>query len=248
MDILNSAWLISMLQKSGKTSRQRLLSLFDILADWVNAPLIRETINLDRQQLSPPGILLNFLTEQAEACGAKLPEALAQQLYFIALSSLHEELRTPGSSSIRHAKQAAQALIDAQTQNEPVKNKPLLYGLAASFFVVIAVGSMLFLNTPSLQFKPASHANQVMAMAQPDEVSLDPAHTAEMYASIEQMRNGDCHFPEALQLPDAYKKVYMEIVVGGQVSSNPEDQALAKSLMQKVHCNYAPMLMRNSTG
>lgn len=247
MDILNSAWLINMLQKSGKTSRQRLLSLFDVLADWVNAPHIRETLNRDQQQPSPPGILLNFLTEQAEACGAKLPEALAQQLYFIALSSLHEELRTPGSSSIRHAKQAAQALIDAQTQSEPVKNKPLLYGLAASFFVVVGVGSMLFFNNP-LQFKPASNAKQITPVAQLEKVSPDPAHTAEMYASIEQMRNGDCHFPEALQLPDAYKKVYMEMVVGGQISSNPDDQALARSLMQKVRCNYAPMLMQNSTG
>lgn len=247
MDILNSPWLISMLQKSGKAPEQRLLGLFDVLADWINAPRIRETLNLNQLEPSPSSCLLDFLTEQAKASGAKLPEALAQQLYFIAMSALREEIRAPGMGSISHAQQAARALINAQTQREPVKNKPLLFGLAASLFVVAGVSSMLFFNMPS-QLKPLSNIKQITPLVQLEGNTPDPANTAEMYASIEQMRNGNCQFPEALQLPDAYKKVYIEVVVGGQISTNPDEQALAKNLMQKVRCNYAPMLMQNSTG
>jgi len=36
-------------------------------------------------------------------------------------------------------------------------------------------------------------------------------------------------------------------VIGGQVSPNVKDQELARTLMQKVRCDYVPILMANST-
>ena len=44
MDILNSDWLVNMLKKSSGTPHGRLLSLFEILEDWLNAPNIAEQI------------------------------------------------------------------------------------------------------------------------------------------------------------------------------------------------------------
>ena len=41
MDIFNSQWLFKMLVKSSKTPRGRILSLFDILQDWIRAPNIQ---------------------------------------------------------------------------------------------------------------------------------------------------------------------------------------------------------------
>lgn len=245
MDILNSAWLINMLQKSSKKPQQRLLSLFDVLADWINAPHIRESLSLPLQEPSSSGSLLNFLTEQAKTSGAKLPEALAQQLYFIALGALHEELRNPGTATISHAKIAAQALINAQTQREPV-SKPVKYGVAAGLMLAIVTGALL-LNIPT----QASHVviiQPAQARMALQEDAPGPAHTAEMYAVAEQMRKGTCQFPEALQLPDSEKTVYMENVVGGQATTNAKDEAIVKKLMEKVRCNYTPMLMANSTG
>jgi hypothetical protein len=62
------------------------------------------------------------------------------------------------------------------------------------------------------------------------------------------MRKGQCHYPEALQLPDAHKDIYLTNVVNGQISTNAEDQRLVLQLLQKINCNYAPMLMKNSVG
>jgi hypothetical protein len=62
------------------------------------------------------------------------------------------------------------------------------------------------------------------------------------------MRKGSCQLPEALQLPDSYKKVYFEDIVSGQISTDPADQKLVRELLQKVRCNYSPMLMANSKG
>lgn len=75
----------------------------------------------------------------------------------------------------------------------------------------------------------------------------NPKQTAEMFASIETMRGGDCQYIEALQIPDADKKIYLENVVGGQVPSNVHDQLIAQHYLQKIRCNYTPMLMKNST-
>ncbi len=40
MEILNSPWLIKMLEKSSKSPHGRLLNLFDILEDWLDAPSV----------------------------------------------------------------------------------------------------------------------------------------------------------------------------------------------------------------
>jgi len=66
-----------------------------------------------------------------------------------------------------------------------------------------------------------------------DEAIANPKHTADLYASIETMRGGDCQFIEALQIPDADKKIYLENVVAGQVPTNAHDQMIAQKYMQK---------------
>jgi len=50
MDIFNSPWLIHMLAKSSKTPQGRLLSLFDILEDWLLAPNLQKPL---RFSISP---------------------------------------------------------------------------------------------------------------------------------------------------------------------------------------------------
>ena len=80
-----------------------------------------------------------------------------------------------------------------------------------------------------------------------DQVTSDPKLTADMYASLETMRGGDCRFIEALMIPEADKKVYVENVIGGQVPVTLHDQMIAQRYIQKIRCNYTPMLMQNST-
>ena len=68
-----------------------------------------------------------------------------------------------------------------------------------------------------------------------------------MYAKYEQMRNGTCQFPEALQIPDKDKAIYLENVVGGKLPTNLNDLAIANIYLEKVRCNFTPMLMAHST-
>ena len=254
MDILNSAWFLRMLKKAGDTPRERLLALFDILADWIDAPHMREKLSAAKIHSSEPQVLLEYLIAQASASGAQESETLAQQLYFMAISMLQEEIRTPGCAAGRHARQVAQALIQAQTEKDRFISKRSAYAMAASVFLVTAISSMLVFGFSNPLSATANASNSV-AMIKPvaatkniESVAASPEQTAGLYASMEQMRKGQCQYPEALMLPDNQRAIYLENVVSGQVSTKLADQQLVGQLMQKVRCNYTPMLMMNSTG
>lgn len=262
MDILNSSWLLRMLDKMGSTPRERLLALFDIIGDWLDAPHMRESLgshdpdamdidSIETTDTEPQSLLL-YLTAQAQASGAQEPEILARQLYFMCMSMLREELRSPGCAASQHAKQVARALIQAQTQKERLITRRSAYAIAASMFFLTGILSVLALGI----LKPFAPAQQKDASIGTDEAVVvetrpteaRPEQTAALFAAIEQMRKGECQFPEALLLPDAQKAVYLTNVVQGQISTNADDQKLVIQLLKKVRCNYTPMLMKNSVG
>lgn len=251
MDLLNSEWLITMLKKSGSTPQQRLLQLFDVLDDWLDAPKMQHRVAFKPSQETPP--LMHFLTLEAAKAGAAMPELLANQLYFMAIAAAQEKLQHHNPASLSHAKNAAKALIAAQTKREFHVPKKPAYAVAACTLLII--GSMLGYQlwqsntadpaTPTAQrLSPTLPATGMVADA--SQLTASPEQTAALFARIEQMRKGDCQLIEALQLPDSYKKVYFENVVLGQISVNREDQRLTNQLLDMVKCNYTPMLMANS--
>jgi hypothetical protein len=248
MDILNSEWFLSMVKKSGNTPQQRLLGMFDVLADWLAAPLIREQLAVQGSGYpTPTEGLLRYLTMEARTCGFDAPEALTQQLYFIAIAALNEGCTTNNRTSLVHAKVAAGALLRAQKQATKRLPRPFSYGIAASLFGLIAIGGMLTYKSVPPETSFVTAAKPITPVA-PASAMASPAQTAQLLASMELMRKGTCHFPEALQLPDSEKAVYLENVVGGQITVNAREQKLVKKLMEKVRCNYTPMLMANSVG
>ena len=250
MQILNSEWLIKMLDKSGVNAEARLLSLFDILSDWLEAPHINAALKQESTKEETPFVLLNYLSKQAKVAGAALPETLAEQLIFIAKNALKDHIENPECASFTHAKQVAKALISAQCERERIQlKKTTIYNVLAFFVGTIAIGA-LFYKYP----EPINAQNNVSSAVfeqtntkSNEDVTSNPKETADMYASIETMRGGDCQYIEALQIPDADKKIYLENVVGGQVPTNVHDQLIAQHYLQKIRCNYTPMLMKNST-
>lgn len=265
MEILDSAWLIKMLKKSGTTPEARMLSLFDILADWAEAPQIRESFLGALKADTLPQHLLAYLAEEASTSNAQLPEVLAQQLYYMAIGALKESLSSSEINHLTHAKLAAAALINAQKEaladaDNPViassppahdNRKPLIYGIVASVAGVLIVGSVLFFHhripLDSVAIAQSNLFNHTQENNQETTEVANPKAAADMFLVMEQMRHGDCRFPEALQIPDAHKRVYIENVVGGQPPRTPQDQAIANLYLAKVSCNYTPMLMRNSS-
>ena len=125
MDLLNSDWLIHMLEKSSQQPTLRLLNLFTILNDWLEAPSIdKPTIS------SAPNThnkLTAFLALEAAKAGLAMPEMLANQLYFMAMAAAQEKILHPNSASLMHAQNAAKALINAQTKPAFYAKKTVKY-------------------------------------------------------------------------------------------------------------------------
>ena len=246
MDILNSDWLVGMLKKAGNTPQARMLSLFDILNDWTDAPGINVKIELNA--INHAGVLQNYLSLEAAKAGAALPEMLASQLYFMAFSAMQEKLQGNNKEGMQHAKNAALALITAQTKKEFRIAKSSAYAIAASFIGALAIAGVFAINYNSATISPqvavlTPYSQPVLAESQ---LIANPKDTAALIAEINQMSKGSCQLIEAIQLPDSYKKVYFENIVLGQISTSPSDQKLVRELLQKVRCNYTPMLMANS--
>ena len=260
-NILQSDWLIHMLKKSSAKPSARLLSLFDILEDWLDAPIVNEQLRL-REQLSQQSFhttqisshqLQDFLTLEAAKAGAAMPEMLASQLYFMAIAAMLEKLSTQAEtnahqSSLMHARNAAKALIAAQTAPEFRMSKTSVYAIAASFLGALVVAGSLLIHNQSNQSTTQylAYVEPIKVAAKPSQIA-SPEQTAALIAQIDQMRKGNCQLVEALQLPDSYKKVYFENIVSGQISTNVQEQHLVRKMLEMVRCNYTPMLMANST-
>ena len=243
-----------MLKKSSSTPHGRLLCLFEILEDWLNAPNIFEQIKPKTFRQSASHQLQDYLTIEAANAGAAMPEMLASQLYFMAIAAAQEKLQTHNLASLSHAKSAANALILAQTKKEFHLPRSSVYAIAASFLGILVVVGALYSN----QYfqKNASTTKNIVANNMPIQAAIpqlvsadglaDPQQTAALMAQIELMRHGNCQLIEAIQLPDQYKGIYLNMVVSGQVSTDPREQKIAFALLKQTRCNYTPMLMANS--
>lgn len=250
MQLLNSEWLIKMLEKSGPTPEIKILSLFEILSDWLDAPQIHIALKQESTASETPVLLLNYLSNQAKEAGAAMPEMLAEQLIFIAKIALKERIENTDFTSFSHAKQVAKALIRAQCERETIHFKKSAVLSAFFIFVgAITIGALVYIpkkidqtqkNVAKVTFQPINTIDN-------KSLTGNPKETAEIYASIETMRGGDCQYIEALQIPEADKKIYLENVVGGEVPTNVHDQLIAQHYLQKIRCNYTPMLMKNSS-
>lgn len=247
--LLQSDWLLRMLDQTGKKPIQKLLGLFDILDNLLSSPLTAPAASTGHTH--PNDRLQAYLTTQAQLAGARLPDMLANQLYFMAVSACREKLTHPESTALQHARQAARALIDEQTRWDidwlSIRN----YSIAVVGIVAIAICSGLLggyywqMQTPDVTRTAAVHLP-----TEPSPLPLSheasPSETAAIYSRLETMRHGDCRLLEALQLPERLKSIYIENIINGHVTISRDEQVLVNQLLDQVQCNYTPKLMANS--
>lgn len=243
-----------MLAKSSKTPQGRLLSLFDILEDWLLAPNLQKSSAFLHQ---PSPILVNYCTEQAKSLKAENPVILAEHIVLIAQNAALQAMEHPGSNSLMHAKKAAEALIQAQTHKASIYQKLKQvqlahFAIAASVLMMIGAGaiwlpSLIQSQHPALQVAHAAISENLTSNATTREnKALTAIDASKMYAKYELMRQGSCQFPEALQIPDKHKAIYLENVVGGKLPADLDDLAIANFYLEKIRCNFTPMLMATS--
>jgi hypothetical protein len=253
---MKSQWLLNKLKASADKPEQTLLAVFDLLEESLGGEQSAECGVLERAEL------LAFLTQQSKKAGMQAPELFAQQIYLIASNALIQQQVNPGCNALHHAKQAASALINVQRKPGWLHNiqlnlstKPFQYGLAASFSLIagtaILAGYQASHPHTTTGIVTTAEAGTQLYSSQnsaPDSSLASPSDTAEMYATIEKMRDGRCRYIEALQLPTSQQSVYLQNVIAGQVSNKASEQKTARELMGKVDCDYTPMLMKNSKG
>lgn len=251
MDILNSDWLINMLEKASASPHGRLIAVFEILEDWLDAPNIREQIGAHFPAQSNAKLLQNFLTLEASKAGAAMPEMLANQLYFMAIAAAQEKLQANNPQSLQHAKNAARALIAAQTKKEFHIKQSSAYAMAASLVVALIGAGVLYMHHLAPDHQQIALTDPVIETELPTAaptLMASPEQTAALVAQLELMRHGNCQLIEAIQLPDSQKAIYINMVVNGRVPTDLQEQIIASDLIKKSRCNYTPMLMANSKG
>lgn len=253
--LLQSDWLIQMLEKSSNKPLHKLANLFDVLDDHLSSPI---ALNSPKQAHSPMQNKLQvYLSHQAKLAGAKLPEMLANQLYFMALSACTEKQQNPSTTALKHAKLAAQVLIHEQTKrdyrwgNLSWSNLQSLI-IPSLALVTIGLGAGFYLTsqyfTSELRPEPTAiiSTDAHLTNGLPISREASPSETAAIYARLETMKHGDCRLLEAIQLPDRVKSIYIENIVNGHVSVNRDEQIIVNQLLDQVQCSYTPKLMANS--
>lgn len=251
MEIFDSPWLINMLAKCSQSPQGRLLGLFDILHDWLKAPHVAQA-DVTLGATNP--LLISFCTDQARQLRAENPELLAEHIILIAQNAARHAISQPESNSLLHAQKVALALIQAQTQKPApttgIKNSRVaLYGMAASMIMMIGAAALwapALMRQQSPQIITVAQVQETVDTASNENKTLTAIDASRMYAKYEQMRQGTCQFPEVLQIPDKHKSIYLENVVGGKLPTDLEDLSIANFYLEKVRCNFTPMLMAAS--
>lgn len=245
--------LISLTSASSDDPQKQLLSLFDVLSDAIAA---NKQTALPNAEKIFNAQLNNYCVKLSQQARANHPKILADHLLFIAENAFLQEIAHPESKSLAHAKKVAQALIIAQTQaprhflSRFSNTKFLLIGagsLGAIIMASVVIWPMLQQNTnaPVPDTMP-QHDQATSNIARAAESGLTAQEASAMYTKFEMMRNGTCRYIEAIQIPDQDKAVYLESVVGGKLPTNLKDLATANAYLEKIDCNYTPMLMKKS--
>lgn len=241
--LLQSEWLIRMVDKAASQPKHKLLALFDVLEDTLSSPL-----QLPANTAPPPvNRLQAYLTTQSLLANAQLPEMLAHQLYFMALSACQEKHQHPQSTALGHAKLAAQALITEQIRRQYPWQTMRNYAIALS---ALGIGLWVGYGLSQWWLQPPTPAAALTTNQEPPPHPLSqeasPSETAAIYERLETMKHGDCRMIEAIQLPERLKSIYIENVVNGHVTTNRGEQILVNQLLDQVKCNYTPKLMQNA--
>ncbi len=249
MNPFDSDWFLQIVERSGKAPDRKLVAVFDIAAQWIAAPGIRENLALayarDGHEMRACPRLQNYLSATAASVGAKNPDILASHLLILLHGAIVEELRDPELHALPEAALAARAVI-AQARPRLRRQRLALFsigGLAAA--AVAAVTGWQTLTIP----RQPDVASTVAAA--PGKVVLQPAGISpvDMEAVLtlhEQFTRGVCPAPQLLALPPGQMTAYMN-AVNFRTPDNPiADRENLKAFMawfrktQSTECYFAP--------
>lgn len=241
-------WLVKMMRHSATHPGERIIALFDILHDWLDAPGLRQALQpgmLAQASFEP---LLDYLEQQARTAGCTDPEGLARQIYYLALGALHEELSRPGCGAVGDARKAAGILLAAH--RKPATTHAYA-AIAAALLCLLALPAVVLQQPADDTSAPPQHivATHGVQLAlgphgiRTENASYSPDQLSSLHQSLAKLQQGVCLYPQALMLPPEQRSILIENVVNGELSANHQRMLLTQKVAQKVDCYYAPIAM-----
>lgn len=235
MELLNSSWLIHLIEDSDKKPTEKLLSLYSLIETWLHAPGIREGIAKDHQSDQPlantcPALTahLVFLATEAKL---KNPMVVVSQMMILLQGAMAVELRNPGMGALRSAQEAAKSVLK---QARPpmlarVDRAIKTSGYAASFVAAGILGVHLWSSHNAVPIHQAQYETTYEHAYYVSEI--EPELLLKALALKKSMEMGTCPAPNFFSLPQEQVPVYLD-VVNSQVSGNPnlDNKRLAKFL------------------
>lgn len=241
-------WLVKMLRHAAPHPGERIMALFDLLQDWMDAPGLRQALRPDMLAQAPFEPLLDYLEQQARLAGCSDPDGLARQIYYLALGALHEALSHPGCGAVGDARKAAEILLAAHSKPT---NTHVHAAIAAALLCLLALPAIV-LQQPAMDAQLLTQRLVVAPAAQPmlaahgirrEPASHSPDQLSSMHQTLEKLQQGVCQYPQALMLPPEQRSVLIENIVNGELSANHQRMQLAQKVALKVECYYPPIAM-----
>lgn len=237
MHAFTSEWLKRKVIKSSAKPAARVLNLFAILQDWMDAPGMREHLNVvsaaSHQELH--AFILSLVTD------AKLqnPEKLTFQLLFLLMGALNDEQRNPGCNAMERAGKAAAVMV-ASAQPRLAR----LPALASASFGLVAVVITAWSLMPTPQQSAHSPTQLAGAIQTVAMEAARPDQLAAIYQLHDRLQSGQCSYPQALMLAANQRALFLDGVVNlDKLNTTASNLNEVSQLYKKVDCSYAPTAM-----
>jgi len=217
MDLLDSQWFFRLVEKCGKTPAERLVAVFDIVENLIEAPDIREKLLREptggRHCLYLLQDLKTFLTDLALAAKAKNPPFLANQLVMLLQGAIAIELRNPGTRALHEAARAAHVVV-AYSCHQPMHQKLALVSAGGVVAALVAsiIGWQAMQQTSTLHSPQAGNFVVAQRTSPAIPTGVSPDEMEQILMLHEQIEKGICRAPHMAVLPPGQMTAYMNVI------------------------------------
>lgn len=234
MELFESTWFFSMVEKRGSTPQQRLLAVFSIAAEWIAAPGLHEKFSLELQHMQSSGQklehLTTFLNRLSVSAKARNPALLSNQLALLLMGAIAEQLRHPEMQVLDEAADAARILVSSACNRTFDRRWAYGAGVAATVFAMLigwhlsAPPAITTLTNPQLAANRELMPVAVKRQINPDEIEA-------VLALHERIMSGECRAPHLAMLPPDQTIAYMNVVESRQPDDPVAEEASLKAFM-----------------
>lgn len=216
MELLNSSWLLQMIDSSAKKPADRLLSIYTCLNTWLSAPGIRESFAKAYNQNTPLAMTCPVLTAHLInlAIDAKVPNpsTYVSQMFILLQGAIAVEMRNPGTGALLKAREAAEVVLGS------VRPKPKLQ-VGQTFLVGGTIASAVFLCLSMFFMVPVQSVTPAAPLARTEVIEtpkVQPSISPDLVSRVMALKGhfdaGNCPAPELLTLPQDQVVAYLNVV------------------------------------